>query len=487
VPLKQEANFCCGDIQDAPADVENQNEKLNLREMCWLHTWATKGVSMPLPRVKAEDKGAKAGISRMLAGRLRALGRGALRFWRDRSGNYAIVTALLSPVLIGSAGLATEGGLWVYVHQTLQGSADSAALSAATLYSLNNQKSLTDQAKSVVASYGYVDGTSGTTVTVNRPPATGNYAGNNRAIEVIVTTQQARLLSAIFSSTQVTLHGRAVALPGNNGTGCVLSLDPTASGGVTSKGSSGITLDQCSVYDDSNNSSALVNGGSATIDALSVNVVGQISGGSGITTTQGVNTGISPIADPYASVAMPTPGACTSNNTTVKNTTTLNPGVYCNGLQLNAGATVTLNPGVYFIDRGSLQMAGGSSMTGSGVTIIFTSSIGNNYADATINGGATLAITAPTTGPLAGIAIFGDRNMPTSTTFKFNGGAGQVVGGAVYVPHGALQYAGGDNANTNCTQVIADTVAFVGNSKLAINCSGSGTRPIGTSVASLVE
>jgi Flp pilus assembly protein TadG len=437
--------------------------------------------------VKAEDKGKKTGILRMSAGRFRALGRGALRFWRDRSGNYAIVTALLSPVLVGSAGLATEGGLWIYVHQTLQGSADSAALSAATLYSLNPSKSLGDQAKSVVATYGYVDGNAGTTVTVNRPPATGNYAGNAQAIEVIVTTPQARLLSAIFSSTQVTLKGRAVALPGNNGKGCVLSLNPTASGGVTSKGSSGITLDQCSVYDDSSDSSALVNGGSATISALSVNVVGHISGGSGITASQGVNTGVSPVADPYASVVMPTPGACTANNTTVKNTTTLDPGVYCNGLQLNAGATVTLNPGVYFIDRGSLQMAGGSTLSGTGVTIIFTSSTGSNYADATINGGATLAITAPTTGPLAGIAIFGDRNMPTDTTFKFNGGSGQVLGGAVYVPHGTLQYAGGDNTNTNCTQIIADTVTFVGNSKLAINCSGTPIRPIGTAVASLVE
>jgi hypothetical protein len=114
-------------------------------------------------------------------------------------------------------------------------------------------------------------------VTVNRPPAAGAYTGNNQAIEVIVTTQQPRLLSSIFATGAVTLTGRAVALPGNAGTGCVLSLNPAASGGVTSKGTSGITLNQCSVYDDSSDTSALVNGGSATIDALSVNVVGQIS------------------------------------------------------------------------------------------------------------------------------------------------------------------------------------------------------------------
>ena len=409
------------------------------------------------------------------------------RFWCDRRGNYAVITALLSPVLIGSAGLATEGGLWVYVHQSLQGAADSAALSSATLYGLNISANLDNQAQSVVRTYGYTVGSSGTTVTVHRPPATGAYSGNNKAIEVIVTTQKSRLLSSLFSTGAVTLAGRAVALPGADGTGCVLALNLTASGDVTSKGTSSITLNQCSVFDDSNNSSALVNGGSATIDALSVNVAGQISGGSGITTSKGIFTGVSPIADPYANVVMPTPGSCDYNNKTYKNTVTIDPGVYCNGIQLNAGAIVTMNPGVYFIDRGSLQMAGGATLQGTGVTIILTSSTGSNYADATINGGATLAITAPTTGPLAGIAIFGDRNMPTSTTFKFNGGDNQVIGGAVYVPHGTLQYAGGNNTSTNCTQVIADNVTFVGNSLLKINCSGYGTRPIGSSVASLVE
>ena len=35
-----------------------------------------------------------------------------LRFLRDRSGNYALLTALVAPVLIGAGGLATEGALW---------------------------------------------------------------------------------------------------------------------------------------------------------------------------------------------------------------------------------------------------------------------------------------------------------------------------------------------------------------------------------------
>src|SRR5438067_3817406 len=67
---------------------------------------------------------------------LAALFRGGLisRFCRDRSGNYVIISGLLMPVLVGSAGLGTEVGLWFYKHQTVQSAADSGAISAATAY-----------------------------------------------------------------------------------------------------------------------------------------------------------------------------------------------------------------------------------------------------------------------------------------------------------------------------------------------------------------
>lgn len=409
------------------------------------------------------------------------------RLWHDQSGNYATIFALLSPVLIGFAGLSTEGGLWLYKHQSLQGAADSAALSAAALYTLNNSKDLNAQADAVTASYGYVAGVSGTTVTVNRPPTSGNYTSNTKTIEVIVSVPQQRFLSAIFNSKPITIEGRAVALAGNNGNGCVLSLNKSASGSTSTQGTSDIVLSGCSLYDNSSNSTALVNGGSATITADSVNVVGGLSGGSGIKATNGIDQGVSAIPDPYASVNPPAFSGCDAKNLSVKTTATLYPGVYCNGLQLNAGANVTLSPGIYYIDRGSLTVNGGATLSGTGVTLVFTSSTGSNYATASINGGATLNLTAPTTGPTAGIVIYGDRNMPTNSTFKFNGGASQIFGGAIYLPDAAVNYSGGASGSTNCTQLIGDTINFSGNANLAVNCASLGTKPIGISLASLVE
>lgn len=409
------------------------------------------------------------------------------RLKRDRSGNYATIFALLSPVLIGFAGLSTEGGLWLYKHQTLQGAADSAALSAATLYTLNSSKDLNPQADAVVAAYGYTAGASGTTVTVNRPPLSGNYTSNPKAVEVIVGISQPRLLTAIYSSEPIAIKGRAVALAGDNGNGCVLALNASASGSISTQGSSHINLSGCSVYDNSSNGTALTNGGSATITADAVNVVGGLSGGSGISATRGINQGVSALADPYADVSPPAFSGCDYNNLSIHTTVTLNPGVYCNGLQLNAGANVTLNPGIYYIDRGTLRVNGGATLTGTGVTIVFTSSTGSNYADAAINGGATIDLTAPASGPTEGIVIFGDRNMPAGTTFNFNGGAGQTFGGAVYLPRAAIAYSGGASGGTNCTQLIGDTVSFSGDANLAVNCAGVGTKNIGLFQASLVE
>ena len=54
-----------------------------------------------------------------------------VRLLRDEEGSYLVLFAFLMPVLVGIAGLGTEGGLWLYTQQALQGAADSAAVSAA--------------------------------------------------------------------------------------------------------------------------------------------------------------------------------------------------------------------------------------------------------------------------------------------------------------------------------------------------------------------
>src|SRR5205814_1861008 len=84
--------------------------------------------------------------------------------------------------------------------------------------------------------------------------------------------------------------------------------------------------------------------------------------------------------DPYAAVANPTPTGQINASCCSHGTDTIDPGIYTNGMKLVAGANITLNPGVYYIEGNGLDIAGGSTLTGTGVTLVFTSSNGSNCA-----------------------------------------------------------------------------------------------------------
>jgi len=286
-----------------------------------------------------------------------------------------------------------------------------------------------------------------------------------------------------FSSIDVSVRATAVSLM--DGLGCVLSLNPNASGAINGPGSTSVTLNGCSLYDNSNRATALTVGGQAQITALSVGVVGNLSGASNITTTNGIRTGIGPVADPYAEDSFPAFGGCTENNLIAHGTITIEPGVYCGGMIVNGGANLTLNPGIYYIDGGKLSINGGASVTGNGVTLVFTSKNRNGYATSTISGGAIVNLTPPKLGPTAGIVMFGDRGMPVGADFKLEGGASQYLGGAIYLPNAAVGFAGGSGTSASCTQLIGNTVTFTGNSKFLLDCRYSGTKPFSAVVVRL--
>src|SRR5882672_11261375 len=263
-------------------------------------------------------------------------------FGHDQSGSYMIVAAVAMPVLVGTASLGTEVGWWLYTHKNMQSAADSAAVSAATAGS-----NLNAEADTVTALYGFTNGTKNVTVTVNQPPSTGNYTSSPQAVEVLISQPQPRLLLALFGTDPVPIKARAVALP-NAGTSCVLALDSTASPAVKVSGSNQLNLIKCNLYSDSNANPSLNVSGRATLSANQVGVVGDISGASNITATNGIRTGMRPVADPYANVSPPPEPSCNNAKITVNSNgknTSLSPGCYSGGITVNAVATLNLSPG----------------------------------------------------------------------------------------------------------------------------------------------
>jgi hypothetical protein len=400
------------------------------------------------------------------------------RSWRQASrisrcdrGGVLPMVAFALPVFIGFVGMALEMGSWFVIHQRMQNAADSAALAAGRAFVANNAADLTAQAKATAATYIFTTA-NGSTVTVNRAPLTGAYAGNTKAVEVIITQTQSRSFSSIFTNSPVTIRARAVS-SANAAPVCLLALNASAAGAVNLSGGAIVNTPACDVKVNSSNAGALTGSGGAVLSSKNVYVTGaeNLSGGATVNVT-GVNqTGTASVPDPYAATAIPTASGCTQTNYATTTSATLNPGTYCGGISISSSAVVTFNPGVYIIDQGVFSVTGSATVNCSGCTIVLTSSTGINYPTVNIAGGTIVSISAPTTGPTAAFAFMGDRNMPTGTAMTFTGGSMQHVEGLIYIPKARITYSGNTSGTTNCSKVVADTFVFTGTSNFSGVCA----------------
>jgi Putative Flp pilus-assembly TadE/G-like len=443
---------------------------------------------------------------------MKPLGQRVARLARDRAGSISVMAALSLTALIGFAGLGTEASFWYVKKQQMQGAADAASYSAAAAIAAGETVASgtpAAAAKAIAAQYGYVDGSNGVTVTVNSPPLAGPNAGNTSAVEVLVDQQQSRLFSALFMSADPTIAGRAVSLLTSGGTApCVIALNTGNVNDLTVNGTPTLNIPNCDLWVNSNKSNgSLTLSGTAQINANSTHVVGGItvSGGAQLNDSNGTyaNTG-SPRADPFAGDSFSMPAGCDATNYSPpgNTTTTINPGVYCGGISVNAGATLHLNPGVYYMNGGTgsnnsgFTVNGGGTVTGDGVTIVLTGS-GSNYATVQINGNSTVTLNETANGPIGGLAFFQDRNapvtpaLPTPTTQNtFNGGTTMNINGGIYFPNQLVTYTGGaTSGGAECTQLVSYTIKITGNTNFQGNCqSVTGAMDGGgTTTVALVE
>jgi hypothetical protein len=451
----------------------------------------------------------------------------------DEEGSYLLYMTVVLPVLIGAGGLAGEGGLLFFNHRTLQSAADAAAYGAAVAYSNDSTMTnaqVTSQAQAIVASYGFALGTGNDQANVTVPgpwPPPASYAGKPyTAIKVDVSRPQSAIFASMFfpvlpNSVSATAIIGGGGSGGNNGQ-CILALAPTGTA-LSSQGTPTINAVNCGIYSnstskDSKNPSISL-GGTASITAGSVGAAGDVSvgGNSNIGPPPGAYTadGGYQISNPYAGNSVPTPGTCFPKNTgVVKNQTgvTLYPGTYCTGgIDVSVHSSVTLSPGLYIFNGSALQVDAGSSITGEGVTLVFTDSSGqyNNYPKnqgqttaMNITSGAIVDLQAPGSSPtgsppgITGMLIIGDSHIPNSVNFDLwaNGTGSTGISGVIEVPSANFVWGGGPILSGGCTQMIAYTISLQGNATFQNSGCGdigggggsSGFKPIG-SIVTLVE
>jgi hypothetical protein len=402
----------------------------------------------------------------------------------SRHGGVAIHLGLAAVALLGISGLGSEITFLLYKHRQMQVVADSAAISAAAahLRGLN----ATTEARAVAADLGFVDGVGQVTITVNTPPATGPHATNQSAVEVIVDQPQHMGVVGVIRSPLFSVHARAVAQRAMQAPICMLALNRSASAAVHFNNNAGATSLTCGVAANSNAYNALQVDNNGYVDGP-VSVVGEWQLGTNSHLNGSPLINHAPLVpDPYANVSLQMPSPCNTplptpqcehghtNNCII----TFTQGGCYSSLDYKNGEIVNLAAGTYFIN-GAVDIQNNVQFNAAtGVTII----TGGSFD---IKNNMSLNITAPTSGPYAGLALVGLRDNGNSVTLNNN--AAINIQGAMYFPNQAINVQNNGATGGTCGQIVAGTLNLANNVTLNNNCAGTGVTSMYTSLSQLVE
>ena len=413
---------------------------------------------------------------------------------RESGQAIVLVQVALSLLLFGALGLGIDGAQ-LYVHRQMAQAAADAAAQSAIMSILRGTNSTSTNSFSTAASFtctvppSAVDlrtpcvyaqsngfGTAADAVTVSFPGSiNGTTLASVNTPAVTVTVQ--RVVKTAFvrflGTSTATIKAKASAgILSTVPPTCVFVLDPAAANTLTV--TNGIKVDLgCGVSVDSKNATAASFTGGAKFTATGISIVGGFSQSNGAQVSPAPKAGAAVSADPFASVHAPSVGVCDHNNYSLGwGTWTLNPGVYCNGLNIGNSATATFNPGTYIVNGGQLHFGGGATVTGDGVTFYLT---GTNatYGSVSIDNGTSVNLTAPASGTYVGLLFFQDRSITSAVTANFAGGATSQFSGSLYFPTTTISFSNGTK-DGGTVALIAAKLSF--NNGAKINFDSTGTK-----------
>jgi hypothetical protein len=223
----------------------------------------------------------------------------------------------------------------------------------------------------------------------------------------------------------------------------IFVLNPTANVALSVAGGASITIPG-GVVVDSSSASAISLTGKSQLSASVIDVLGGVKTGTGSSVNPAPATGVS-IPDPLAALTSPSPAGMNNYGSIslTKGSQTINPGVYSQ-IKVSNGASLTLNPGLYIIEGGGLTVTGSASISSSGVMIYNAGSnypsSGGKFGGITFSSTGTISLSAPTSGPYAGVLIFQSRE--NTLALSLSGNALSGMSGTIYAPSALLSLTG---------------------------------------------
>ncbi len=404
-------------------------------------------------------------------------------FSKDERGNVAIIFGLtvLPAVLMIGGGIDFSNAF--REKQRMQAAADAAVLAATGMpYGTSNGARQT-LANSVFAAnttgMGLTPNTlaSGNSVTISVSKAVPTAFLGLVHVPTITVSSNSRG-NVVYTNTN---HSSSTQTTTSNGKACILALDPSATIGIQAQGTPTVNYIGCKAHTNSTSATAISGSGSGAVVGAGHTAVGGISTDVFSPTPTG---GANAVADPFATVgayaaapAIYTPTftpptvdssvACKQTNLNLKKGTfTLEPGRYCGGMTIMAGATVTLEPGVYIVDNGSFTVQSGASVSGSNVMFYYYGAA----ARMSVIGGAggTVSLSGRTTGnSYAGFLMIQHPDASRGDDSNIQGGGDFKAQGMMYFPTQRLLVTGDgsatQNSNSQFFAMVAKSFRFQGN------------------------
>jgi Flp pilus assembly protein TadG len=359
------------------------------------------------------------------------------RLRSDERGAVSVIMGFLLIPLVGFLALGFEVSNWYLITRGMQNAADASAMAAA----INNGANYDVEARAVATQYGFVNGANNVVVAVSNTAACPG--GGNTCYSVSISGYTPLFLSQIvgfrgdtnFNGTlQKQLSALAVAKQNSTPDNlCLLALASSgAAQGIRTNGAPTANMNGC---DSMSNTAAQCNGSN-----LGLGISFAVGSNSGCGTKQIQNPAL---ADPYAYLASNIPALSSSgcggnypqeskhgnsysvapsNQLTRSLTLTGGNNFLCGDQLLTGNLTISTQggqPAVLIIENGQLDLNGHTLTTsnGSAVTLVFSGTNGGGYShgptDNTNGPGGVLDITAPTTGPWSGVAIYQDPSLST--------------------------------------------------------------------------
>lgn len=395
-----------------------------------------------------------------------------MRFVASKSGNIALMFAIVLPLLLGAAGAAIDYAHYHVRRQSLQQMADKAALAGARQYVISDAQGripanvARDVAEHSIADAGFTGALPD--VSANREAATVTVA--------ISYSFTPSFLVGMFESP-LTLQVSATAQAKGSANVCVIGLKETGNDVIHLDDSASLSGELCAVYVNSTGGKALVSKASASLTAVQTCTAGGYEGGANNFDPQ-PTTDCPPRVDPLAERAAPSPpGPCDYTDRKLKNFTgSIAPGVYCKGLQIDGDSAVTFQPGTYFIKDGKFEIKDNAKIEGVDVGFFF-------YGDGSeliVENEAEVELHAPISGEMAGILFWQDPASLGPKKFIIKSPNVSTLVGTIYLPKGEFVGeidGGGAIAEASAyTAIIAEKITLKKSSNLVLHSNYKATN-----------